>query len=151
MWDTCRSVWPGPSRPAMSSAGWGCCPAWLSQQTDSPPNAAPLVPDSTGPSSFCSPPSPAAVRLTPETGSVSAAMWSTRTQSNAVNDSVSLIYQNQHACFRHLIFSIKSFKLYFLHSLRIIPIQLALEIYSGYGKYSDPLTFFTLCYIAAIC
>ncbi len=23
--------------------------------------------------------------------------------------------------------------------------------YSGYGKYSDPLTFFTLCYIAAIC
>ncbi len=25
------------------------------------------------------------------------------------------------------------------------------EIYSGYGKYSDPLKFFTLCYIAAIC
>ncbi len=25
------------------------------------------------------------------------------------------------------------------------------SIYSGYGKYSDPLTFFTLCYIAAIC
>ncbi len=25
------------------------------------------------------------------------------------------------------------------------------EMYSGYGKYSDPLTFFTLCYIAAIC
>ncbi len=24
-------------------------------------------------------------------------------------------------------------------------------IYSGYGKYSDPLIFFTLCYIAAIC
>ncbi len=24
-------------------------------------------------------------------------------------------------------------------------------IYSGYRKYSDPLTFFTLCYIAAIC
>ncbi len=24
-------------------------------------------------------------------------------------------------------------------------------IYSGYGKYSDPLKFFTLCYIAAIC
>ncbi len=24
-------------------------------------------------------------------------------------------------------------------------------LYSGYGKYSDPLTFFTLCYIAAIC
>ncbi len=24
-------------------------------------------------------------------------------------------------------------------------------IYSGYGKYSDPLTFFTLCYIVAIC
>ncbi len=23
--------------------------------------------------------------------------------------------------------------------------------YSGYGKYSDPLKFFTLCYIAAIC
>ncbi len=26
-----------------------------------------------------------------------------------------------------------------------------LFIYSGYGKYSDPLTFFTLCYIATIC
>ncbi len=25
------------------------------------------------------------------------------------------------------------------------------HIYSGYGKYSDPLKFFTLCYIAAIC
>ncbi len=25
------------------------------------------------------------------------------------------------------------------------------ETYSGYGKYSDPLKFFTLCYIAAIC
>ncbi len=25
------------------------------------------------------------------------------------------------------------------------------SIYSGYGKYSDPLKFFTLCYIAAIC
>ncbi len=25
------------------------------------------------------------------------------------------------------------------------------NIYSGYGKYSDPLKFFTLCYIAAIC
>ncbi len=25
------------------------------------------------------------------------------------------------------------------------------QIYSGYGKYSDPLKFFTLCYIAAIC
>ncbi len=24
-------------------------------------------------------------------------------------------------------------------------------IYSGYGKYSDPLKCFTLCYIAAIC
>ncbi len=24
-------------------------------------------------------------------------------------------------------------------------------VYSGYGKYSDPLKFFTLCYIAAIC
>ncbi len=24
-------------------------------------------------------------------------------------------------------------------------------IHSGYGKYSDPLKFFTLCYIAAIC
>ncbi len=24
-------------------------------------------------------------------------------------------------------------------------------MYSGYGKYSDPLKFFTLCYIAAIC
>ncbi len=23
-------------------------------------------------------------------------------------------------------------------------------VYSGYGKYSDPLKFFTLCYIAAI-
>ncbi len=27
----------------------------------------------------------------------------------------------------------------------------ATDIYSGYGKYSDPLKFFTLCYIAAIC
>ncbi len=26
-----------------------------------------------------------------------------------------------------------------------------LVVYSGYGKYSDPLKFFTLCYIAAIC
>ncbi len=26
-----------------------------------------------------------------------------------------------------------------------------MRIYSGYGKYSDPLKFFTLCYIAAIC
>ncbi len=26
-----------------------------------------------------------------------------------------------------------------------------INIYSGYGKYSDPLKFFTLCYIAAIC
>ena len=25
------------------------------------------------------------------------------------------------------------------------------SMYSGYGKYSDPLTFFTLCFIAAIC
>ncbi len=24
-------------------------------------------------------------------------------------------------------------------------------VYSGYGKYSDPLKMFTLCYIAAIC
>ncbi len=27
----------------------------------------------------------------------------------------------------------------------------ARRVYSGYGKYSDPLKFFTLCYIAAIC
>ncbi len=27
----------------------------------------------------------------------------------------------------------------------------SVKIYSGYGKYSDPLKFFTLCYIAAIC
>ncbi len=26
-----------------------------------------------------------------------------------------------------------------------------IAIYSGYGKYSDPLKFFTFCYIAAIC
>ncbi len=31
------------------------------------------------------------------------------------------------------------------------PIYQDIEIYSGYGKYSDPLKFFTLCYIAAIC
>ncbi len=31
------------------------------------------------------------------------------------------------------------------------PLNLSLtHIYSGYGKYSDPLKFFTLCYIAAI-
>ncbi len=29
-------------------------------------------------------------------------------------------------------------------------IYIHVYIYSGYGKYSDPLTFFTLCYIAAI-
>ncbi len=28
---------------------------------------------------------------------------------------------------------------------------ITITIYSGYGKYSDPLKFFTLCYIAAIC
>ncbi len=30
-------------------------------------------------------------------------------------------------------------------------VSVCVYIYSGYGKYSDPLTFFTLCYIAAIC
>ncbi len=30
-------------------------------------------------------------------------------------------------------------------------IYMCIYIYSGYGKYSDPLKFFTLCYIAAIC
>ncbi len=30
-------------------------------------------------------------------------------------------------------------------------IYIYIYIYSGYGKYSDPLKFFTLCYIAAIC
>ncbi len=30
-------------------------------------------------------------------------------------------------------------------------VYIYIYIYSGYGKYSDPLTFFTLCYIAAIC
>ncbi len=29
--------------------------------------------------------------------------------------------------------------------------SILLQLYSGYGKYSDPLKFFTLCYIAAIC
>ncbi len=32
-----------------------------------------------------------------------------------------------------------------------ICIYVCVYMYSGYGKYSDPLTFFTLCYIAAIC
>ncbi len=32
-----------------------------------------------------------------------------------------------------------------------IYIYIYIYTYSGYGKYSDPLTFFTLCYIAAIC
>ncbi len=32
-----------------------------------------------------------------------------------------------------------------------IYIYIYIYIYSGYGKYSDPLKFFTLCYIAAIC
>ncbi len=33
-----------------------------------------------------------------------------------------------------------------------IYIHIYIYIYlSGYGKYSDPLKFFTLCYIAAIC
>ncbi len=31
------------------------------------------------------------------------------------------------------------------------PQSSVMHIYSGYGKYSDPLQFFTLCYIAAIC
>ncbi len=30
-------------------------------------------------------------------------------------------------------------------------LNIYIYIYSGYGKYSDPLKFFTLCYIAAIC
>ncbi len=30
-------------------------------------------------------------------------------------------------------------------------IYIYIYIHSGYGKYSDPLKFFTLCYIAAIC
>ncbi len=30
-------------------------------------------------------------------------------------------------------------------------IYICMCMYSGYGKYSDPLKFFTLCYIAAIC
>ncbi len=32
-----------------------------------------------------------------------------------------------------------------------IYIYIYIHTYSGYGKYSDPLKFFTLCYIAAIC
>ncbi len=32
-----------------------------------------------------------------------------------------------------------------------IYIYIYIYTHSGYGKYSDPLTFFTLCYIAAIC
>ncbi len=31
------------------------------------------------------------------------------------------------------------------------PLYIYIYIYSGYGRYSDPLKFFTLCYIAAIC
>ncbi len=33
----------------------------------------------------------------------------------------------------------------------IVYIYIYIYIYSGYGKYSDPLKLFTLCYIAAIC
>ncbi len=36
-------------------------------------------------------------------------------------------------------------------SFAAIIYNIYIYIYSGYGKYSDPLTFFTLCYIAAIC
>ncbi len=32
-----------------------------------------------------------------------------------------------------------------------LSLSIYIYIYSGYGKYSDPLKFFTLCYIAAIC
>ncbi len=39
----------------------------------------------------------------------------------------------------------------FIMWLPIIYNVLFQNIYSGYGKYSDPLKFFTLCYIAAIC
>ncbi len=38
----------------------------------------------------------------------------------------------------------KLYKFFFL-------LNVPLNIYSGYGKYSDPLKFCTLCYIAAIC
>ncbi len=34
---------------------------------------------------------------------------------------------------------------------KTLEISISWFIYSGYGKYSDPLKFFTLCYIAAIC
>ena len=34
------------------------------------------------------------------------------------------------------------------HGLSLKP---CLNIYSGYGKYSRPFKFFTLCFIAAIC
>ncbi len=41
---------------------------------------------------------------------------------------------------------------YWLFMLRTyIYIYIYIYIYSGYGKYSDPLKLFTLCYIAAIC
>ncbi len=43
-------------------------------------------------------------------------------------------------------------------NIKIIPVKYThihththTPIYSGYGKYSDPLKCFTLCYIAAIC
>ncbi len=38
-----------------------------------------------------------------------------------------------------------------VHIYRLYRRQCAKYTYSGYGKYSDPLQFFTLCYIAAIC
>lgn len=34
--------------------------------------------------------------------------------------------------------------------LKHVP-QVTENMYNGYGKYSEPLTFFTLCSIAAIC
>ncbi len=42
-------------------------------------------------------------------------------------------------------------KYFFAPLYMCVYVYIYIYIYSGYGKYSDPLTFFTLCYIAAIC
>ncbi len=50
-----------------------------------------------------------------------------------------------------LIHSVSPWSAIFLCTVSSAHDSLLLHTYSGYGKYSDPLKFFTLCYIAAIC
>ncbi len=54
------------------------------------------------------------------------------------------------SCSFECITPVVTLKIQFLQK-KIKTYTVYIYIYSGYGKYSDPLTFFTLCYIAAIC